>query len=98
MSNEELMAALQYALQVIDNVSARASKMAASVPAAALGENGLPNGAEAAARMAHAADLRGLAVLGPSNTAALRSIVAGEPATPWFDPMADIRARLQRSA
>lgn len=96
-SNDELMDALRYALQLIDDVSRIAKTSLDLVSPPQLDpETGMPNSAVSAAKSLHRADLRGLAVHGPSNAGALRAIVAGEPKTPWFDPVRDIRTRLAR--
>lgn len=94
LTTDDLMIALRYALQVIDRTAQTATEMAALVPAPERTDGGMPATPTDAARMAHAADLRGLAVLGTSNVASLRAIVEGDQPTPWFDPIADIRARL----
>lgn len=91
----ELLEALRYALRIIDSTAALAKDRLESVPAASVDpETGLPDSAASAARMRHRSDLRAMAAHGPSNAAAIRAIVNGEAATAWFDPVADIRARL----
>lgn len=94
-SQADLMEALRYAVKLIDDVAQLAQQKLESVAMPTVDpETGLPDSAASAAAMLHRADLRGLAAYGPSNAAALRAIVNGEPAKAWFDPMSDIRARL----
>lgn len=95
-TQEELLEALRYAVSIIDATAEIAKQALDKVPAPqAVGESGLPDDHISAARMLHRSDLRGLSVYGPSNAAALRAIVSGETPKPWFDPLADIRARLR---
>lgn len=93
-TNEEMRSALQYALQIIEEYEQKCSRACEAVPRPLLLKNGLPADPASAARMLHRSDLRGLAVFGVSNAAAIRAIANNVPPQPWFDPRREIMRRV----
>lgn len=92
---DELRDALAYAVSLIDQISTKCDGELKEL--AITNDGSLPDNAAQSAKMLNAAFLRSLKAFAQQNGALLGDVAEQKPKTAWYDPVAEIRARLART-